>query len=106
MAEEGKPRTQALKIVWSAGGQLSLQDQLEYIAERNPSAAIALRQRIDSSTSRLSDFPDSGRPGRVPGTRELVVPRTRYIVIYRVESQQVSLIRLLHTSQRWPPDRR
>ncbi|MDP2196877.1 MAG: type II toxin-antitoxin system RelE/ParE family toxin [Rhodocyclaceae bacterium] len=43
-----------------------------------------------------------GRPGRVPGTRELVVTRFPYILPYRVREQAVEILRIFHTSRKWP----
>ena len=43
-----------------------------------------------------------GRAGRVNGTRELVVSRTPYVVVYRIRGQEVCIVRVLHTAQRWP----
>jgi toxin ParE1/3/4 len=51
----------------------------------------------------LADHPHMGRAGRVDGTRELVVARTPYLVVYRVISTEVRIIRVLHSAQCWPP---
>ena len=59
---------------------------------------------IEAAVSRLADFPESARPGRVQGTRELVVPATPFIVVYRVEATGVVILRALHGAQKWPPD--
>lgn len=56
---------------------------------------------IEAAVARLADHPQSGRPGRALGTRELVVPGTPYIVAYRVEQAAVVILRLLHGAQRW-----
>jgi toxin ParE1/3/4 len=61
-----------------------------------------LEQRILDATDQLVDHPHLGRVGRVPGTRELVVARTPYIVIYEIEGDMIRIIRVLHTAQRWP----
>ncbi|TAI66617.1 hypothetical protein CWO89_07380 [Bradyrhizobium sp. Leo170] len=50
----------------------------------------------------LSDNPEMERPGRVPGTRELVIPMTPYIVPYRVAGQTVQVLRVFHGAWRWP----
>ena len=80
------------------------QDQLSYIADRNPRAAVDLGAAIEAAVSRLADFPESARPGRVPGTRELVVPATPFVVVYRIEVTGVVILRVLHGAQKWPPD--
>ena len=59
---------------------------------------------IEAAVSRLADFPESARPGRVPGTRELVVPATPFVVVYRIEVAGVLILRVLHGAQKWPPD--
>ena len=43
-----------------------------------------------------------GRPGRVPGTRELVIPGTPYIVPYRVQGEAIQILRVYHSARRWP----
>ncbi|HET6521471.1 MAG TPA: type II toxin-antitoxin system RelE/ParE family toxin, partial [Geminicoccaceae bacterium] len=50
----------------------------------------------------LAQHPESGRPGRVPGTRELVVSGTPYIVPYRVQGNTVQILRVLHGARKWP----
>lgn len=59
---------------------------------------------IEAAVSRLADFPESARPGRVPGTRELVVSATPFVVVYRIEVAGVLILRVLHGAQKWPPD--
>ena len=41
-------------------------------------------------------------PGEVPGTRELVIPRLPYFVVYRLTSDAVQILRVLHDKQKWP----
>lgn len=43
-----------------------------------------------------------GRPGRVPGTRELVIPRTTFIVPYRLVGNTIQILRIFHGTRRWP----
>jgi len=47
----------------------------------------------------------SGRRGRVPRTRELVIQRTPYIAIYALRSDLVFILRIVHGAQQWPPRR-
>lgn len=55
----------------------------------------------------LADHPEAGRGGRLDGTRELVIPRTAFLLIYRIDekAQRVEILRLLHGAQKWPPKR-
>jgi len=79
-----------------------LADIRERIAEQNPAAATRMILRIRTAVGRLARSPELGRPGRVEGTRELVIARTPYIVPYRVRDHVVQVITILHSAQRWP----
>jgi toxin ParE1/3/4 len=74
----------------------------EHIAQSNPTAALAMWDTIERRVERLVDHPRSGRPGRIPETRELVVAGTPYIVVYRI-GRSVELLRILHGARLWPP---
>ncbi len=74
----------------------------ERIAEDNPAAATRIVLRIRMAVERLATSPGLGRPGRVAGTRELVVPGTPYIVPYRLTGDIVQIITVLHSAQKWP----
>lgn len=76
---------------------------VDHIAKDNPAAALDMWDEIESQVDRLRDFPLSGRSGRMPETRELVVAGTPFIVIY-VVGDDVDLVRVLHGAQKWPPD--
>jgi toxin ParE1/3/4 len=54
------------------------------------------------AVERLAELPGLGRPGRVAGTRELIVPGTPYIVPYRLRGDRLEVIAVFHTSQKWP----
>ena len=73
-----------------------------YIANQSPGAARSVRDRIKKRVKILREQPNSGRPGRVEGTRELVLAPLPYIIPYRVKSNRVELLRVLHTSRLWP----
>lgn len=79
-----------------------LEDIRERIAVDNPTAATRMIERIRAAVLRLTASPALGRPGRVAGTRELVIPHTPYIVPYRVKNDVVQIITILHCAQRWP----
>jgi toxin ParE1/3/4 len=79
-----------------------LEDIHEYISQQNSAAAARMVQRIRASVERLATSPGLGRPGRVTGTRELVIAGTPYIVPYRVKADIIQIITVLHGAQRWP----
>lgn len=73
----------------------------DYISDDNPDAALALMEEIQSKVAQLPAHPKRCRPGRVEGTRELVV-RPNYIVIYTETAATVTVLRMLHAAQMWP----
>ena len=73
-----------------------------YIAEDNPTAAVQTVLRVLEAIEGLAEFPNVGRPGRVFGTRELVIGGTPFIAVYRVEANTLWVARVLHGARRWP----
>jgi plasmid stabilization system protein ParE len=80
----------------------NLDDEAAYIAAEDAAAARLVVKRVFDAVALLPGQPGLGRPGRVPGTRELVVHKTRYIVPYRVRGQVIEILRVFHTSRRLP----
>ena len=93
-----------MEVEWLAKALSNLDDEAEFVAKDNPVAARALVKRIHEAVDRLKSNPALGRPGRMHGTREHIVPGTRYIIPYRVRPQlnRVEILRILHTSRRLP----
>jgi toxin ParE1/3/4 len=95
-----------MRVRWSPRANRDRASQLSYVADESPRAALKLGELIEASVTRLEEFPNSGRPGRLNGTRELVIPRTPYVAIYRISESTVEIVRFLHGAQRWPHPRR
>ena len=93
----------ALQVRWLKKALANLEAEAEYIARDNPAAARRALSEIDHATKLLAHYPGMGRPGRVEGTRELVVPDTPYIVPYRVREGRVEVLRVFHAARKWPP---
>jgi len=76
-----------------------------YYAERNPDAAGRIVRSIRDAINGLAQFPLMGREGVVPGTRERILTRYPYKIIYEVNENDntIEIDRVLHTSQQWPP---
>jgi toxin ParE1/3/4 len=91
-----------LKSIWTEAALDDLSQQLEYVADDNPSAATRLETEIERQVDLLEQHPKIGRPGRVVGTRELVIARTPYVAIYRLRKNVVEILKLLHGAQEWP----
>ena len=93
-----------MEIKWLRKALLNLNQEAEYLAKDDPHAARLVVRRIYHTVSLLKDNPSLGRPGRIPGTHELIIPNTRYIVPYRVRPrlQQIDILRVFHASRRLP----
>lgn len=91
-----------MRVVWLSEADRDLDDQIAYIAERDPSAAIAIFDTVVSAVERLSEFPGMGRAGRLSGTREFVIPVTPFVIVYRVRSDRVEVLRVVHGARQWP----
>ncbi|MET4492917.1 type II toxin-antitoxin system RelE/ParE family toxin [Bradyrhizobium sp. LA7.1] len=93
-----------MKLVWSRFALSDRDGIFSYIEAENPRAAVHVDEQIADASRRLLDFPDSGRPGRVAGTRELIIPRTPYVAAYLVDGETVRILRVLHGAQMWPDE--
>ena len=92
-----------MRLEWLPTAARDLTAQLEWVASHDPWAAIDVGDAVHEAVGRLADHPAIGRPGRLAGTRELVVVGTPYVVVYRIEPAAVLVLRILHAAQRWPP---
>lgn len=92
------------RIVVTRLAKLDLDELIVRIGKDNPKAAVDVASRILGRIDLLREQPEIGRPGRRPGTRELVVDGTRYIVAYRVNParEQIQILRILHAARLWP----
>jgi toxin ParE1/3/4 len=91
-----------MRLEWSAFAQSDRTAIFDYIEADSPKAAFAVDERIREQVETMARFPESGRPGRIEGTRELVISRTPYLVAYRITGNAVRILRVLHGSRRWP----
>jgi toxin ParE1/3/4 len=91
-----------MKVRWAPKAISDLESIRDYIAQDSPAAAHKVAAKIKKATIRLANFPQSGRAGRVPGTRELVIPGTSRIAAYRVQGDHVEIAAVLHGRQNWP----
>lgn len=94
-----------MKLSWLPRAIANRDAQIDYIAQDSPKAAIEQGDRIEDQVGQLIEHPEMGRPGRKKGTRELVISRTPFIVVYRVKprAKRIELMRVLHGAQQWPP---
>jgi len=88
-------------VRWSEEATTDLVEIIDYIEQRNATAAQSLFSVIVQSAQNLPLMPYLFRPGRVPGTREHVV-HPNYIVVYQVGSDVIDILRILHSRQQYP----
>ena len=91
-----------MRVKWTRKALLNLDDAVEFIAGDNPTAARRVASRIWESSQMLALQPGLGRPGRVKGTRELVISSLPYILPYSQKGDTIYILRVMHTSMMWP----
>jgi toxin ParE1/3/4 len=90
-------------VIWSSAAIADLIQLRAHIENDDPAAArrvaLHIAQNVDTL---LSANPQIGRAGRVPGTRELVIPKTPFVVPYRITDGAIEVLRVYHGARRWP----
>ncbi|HSV54128.1 MAG TPA: type II toxin-antitoxin system RelE/ParE family toxin [Burkholderiaceae bacterium] len=90
-----------LPIVWRVRARDSLADIVRHISQHNPIAARRIKTLIEEAVLPVAEHPYLFRPGRVPGTRE-VVAHPNYIVVYLVAAERIEVVHVLHARQQYP----
>ena len=91
-----------MKLQWSPSAISDRNKIYDFIDADSPRAAVLVDDRIWNAIERLKQFPETGRPGRIQGTRELVIQRTPYIAAYKIEADTIRILRVIHGAQIWP----
>jgi toxin ParE1/3/4 len=92
-----------MMLLWSPEAIRDLVSLRAYIAQDNPRAAQRMALHVVRNVETLlSENPSMGRPGRVPGMRELVIPKTPFVVPYRIQAGKIQILRVYHGARRWP----
>jgi addiction module RelE/StbE family toxin len=91
-----------MRIRWLAGALHDLRGIHDYIAVENPQAARRVVGDIRREIAILETQPEVGRPGRLPDSREFIIQKFPYIVAYRIRSNEVHILLVVHASRRWP----
>ena len=90
------------QVRWLRRALENLDEEAGYISKDSPRMAAEFVLHIQGSAAMLAEHPNLGRPGRIAGTRELVVTRFSYILPYRVRGDTVEILRVFHTARKWP----
>ena len=90
-------------IEWTEPAIQQLNQSYDYIALTNSeTVAAGIIEHILASVQRLAIFPQSGRRGRVPQTRELVITNTPFIVAYTIQEDRILILAVYHSARQWP----
>ena len=90
-----------MRVIWTPEAEQDRDDIWDYIAAENPEAAVKMDELFSDMAARLTTYPMLGRPGRIPGTRELV-PHENYLLVYEVAQDTVWILALVHAARQWP----
>lgn len=91
-----------MKIQITKPATADLQEIENYIRQDNSTAAARMILRVLEAIEYLLTYPNMGRVGRVPKTKELVISGTPFIVVYQLRQQIIFILRILHAARKWP----
>lgn len=91
-----------MQVKWLKWALRNLEQARNYVFQDNPTAAQELIIKIQNAANQLQKYPFMGKNGRVECTKELIISNSPYILIYRVKEESVEVLRILHTSKRYP----
>ena len=91
-----------MELLWLDRARREVHHIRDHIAADNPRAARQVALHLHEASELLREAPHMGRPGRIPGTRELVVVGTPFIILYRARAGMVEILRVIHGARKWP----
>lgn len=92
-----------MKLLWTPQATEDRKQIYAFIREHDEDAAEVLDHTFIQQAQAVLAFPEKGKPGRVAGTRELVVHK-HYILVYACTHEYIAILTVLHTSRQWPPE--
>lgn len=87
------------RLEWSLRAEHGIDAIYDYIADDNPSAAESVIRQILETAERLPQFPMLGHEGKRTGTRELVLPKYPYTLIYKLTADKIRIVAVIHQSR-------
>lgn len=88
-----------MNLVWASAAAEEWTEQYRFYFARNPAAARRMRERVMERAGQLRQFPRMGKPGRVDGSRELVIPGTPFVLVYDENPARVEILHVHDTRQ-------
>ena len=90
-----------MRVFWASAAEQDRADIIDHIGQDNPLAAIRMDELFAEAAGRLTEHPNLGKAGQIPGTRELI-PHESYRLVYEVEDDCVWILALVNTARMWP----
>ena len=91
-----------MRVRWTRQALKNLETAVHYISTDSPGNDQKVAQKIWDSIQLLQQQPGMGRPGRIPGTRELIISDLPFIAPYAEHKGEIVILRIIHTSMKWP----
>ncbi len=91
-----------MKVRWTPEAEIDRAKIFDYIAADSPRSAAKMDEIFSRAAARLSEHPEYGHVGRIPGTREVVAHKS-YCLVYEIYQDTVWVLALVHTARQWPP---
>ena len=92
-----------MRVFVAGSAEADLDSIAEYFGGRNAAATEVMLARVSAAMQLLATHPRIGHQGRASGTRELVVTRTPFVLVYTTDGETLIVMRVLHAQQQWPP---
>jgi addiction module RelE/StbE family toxin len=90
-------------IKWTEQATQQLDQAHDYITlSNNKEVAARITMQIVTGVQQLAAFPMSGKAGRIPGTRELVISNTPFVAAYAIDKADIVILAIYHGAQHWP----
>jgi len=91
-----------MRLRYTQRAKTDLSEIYDFVAQENRHAAARIMTKIRDTLSSLIANPFMGRPGRIDGTRELIVTHFPFIVAYRLQNKDIQVLAIIHTARLWP----
>ena len=92
----------AIEVRWTKIAVADLVSTIEFISAKNSEAARTVVKKVLDGLDQLSAFPESGKDGRIHGTRELFISTTSLFIVYRIKENHLEILAILHSARKWP----
>ena len=91
-----------MRVLTSLQASEDLQDIFDYISADSAQTAHKVAERVIEAIDSLGRLESRGRKGQVEGTLERVVPLTGCMLIYRVDADEVVILRVWRSARGHP----